>query len=74
MHINIYKCKSLKLKDLDSPLAAICQDDSRNPSSLSDDEESVTMQTEEQTDSELMLSSFIFMLDITLKQVYIITF
>lgn len=49
--------------------AAICQDDSPNASSLSDDEDNIQLHTEQQSDSELMLSSFIFMLDIILKQV-----
>ncbi|OXA59651.1 Protein unc-79 [Folsomia candida] len=49
-------------------IAAICQDESPNASSLSDDEDNFTLHTEKQTESELMLSSFIFMLDIILKQ------
>ncbi|CAG7837387.1 unnamed protein product [Allacma fusca] len=54
--------------DAKDVISAICQDDSRNASSLSDDEENVALHTEQQSDSELMLSSFIFMLDTILKQ------
>ncbi|ODN04336.1 Protein unc-79 [Orchesella cincta] len=55
--------------DTKDVISAICPEDSPQASiDLSDDEENIQLHTEQQSDSELMLSSFIFMLDIILKQ------